>query len=330
MPLTPKYLEYDDSMKIKWLLLGGAGFIGSHVARAFRESEVEFLILDNFSTGEPSRVVDKYEFIEGDGSNRDLIIDICRRHNITGILNLAAFMQARESIREPIKYWRNNLGVSLAIAEASYSLKLHTIILSSSCSVYGNAENATVDTSLNPLSPYAYTKVASEQVLAQACADNDCDFVSLRYFNVIGGGDFPNSVDTKKETLVPSVFNKIANGDSPVIFGSDFLTKDGTCERDFIDVRDLADAHVKVAEFTEGFECPYINVSTGVSVSVLEVVNHIIRITDSSLKPQFVQSKKGDPAKVSAMPSPQLLQLGWRVKYNIEESISNHWKFVNN
>ena len=315
-------------MKNRWLLLGGAGFIGCHVAQAFRESEIEFIVLDNFSSGLLSRIENIYEYIEGDAMNSDLIIDTCLKFEITGIINMAAFMQARESVRDPIKYWKNNLGVAIAIAEALYHLKIEKVILSSSCSVYGNTKDATEETPMSPLSPYAQTKVASEQVLAQACLENKCTFISLRYFNAIGGGEFPFSVDTKEETLIPSVFRNILNGNNPVIFGSSFPTLDGTCERDFIDVRDLADAHVKVATSVGNSECEYLNVSTGLNISVLEIVNLALRISGSHLKPEFVASKKGDPAAISAKPSLRLMEMGWHANYTVEDSITDHWKFI--
>jgi UDP-glucose 4-epimerase len=308
-----------------WLLIGGAGFIGSHVAKLLSEFGVTVHVLDNLSTGIRSRVESFTNLHVGDARDPNLIIKLCREFEVYGIINLAAFMQARESVRDPIKYWTNNFGVSLALVEAIKSLDLRKVILSSSCSVYGNLVNATEDSALNPLSPYALTKVASEQILEQACREKKIEFVSLRYFNVIGGGDYPNSIDTKPETLIPSVCRKVFEGRNPIIFGKTLLTKDGTCERDYIDVRDLSDAHLKVCLHKQKFANAYINVSTGNAVSVKEIVEKILEISGKNLEIIYENAKPGDPEKVSAVPSHELLDLGWVPKYSLIDSISSHW-----
>ena len=308
-----------------WLLLGGAGFIGSHVAKLMSEAGVTVHILDNLSTGLSSRVENIASLHVGDARDPNLIVDVCRKFEVNGVINLAAFMQARESVRDPIKYWSNNLGVSLALAEAINSLDLQKVILSSSCSVYGNLVNAKEDSSLNPLSPYASTKVASEQILDQACREKRTEFVSLRYFNVIGGGNFPNSIDTKPETLIPSVCRKVLAGKNPVIFGKTLRTKDGTCERDYVDVRDLADAHLRVSLRKEKFKNTYLNVSTGITISVLEIVTKILDVSGQHLDVTYESAKVGDPETVSAVPSKELLDLGWVPEYSLTDSISSHW-----
>ena len=314
-----------------WLLLGGAGFIGSHVARAMSEAGIRVVILDNLSTGLSARVENFADLVVGDASEPKNIVDICIKYKVKGVINLAAFMQARESVRDPVKYWKNNLGVSIALAEAIKLLRLSRVILSSSCSVYGNASNATETTTLNPLSPYALSKVASEQVISQACHENGIEFVSLRYFNVIGGGDFPNSIDLKEETLVPSVCRKIARGENPVIFGGSFPTRDGTCERDYVDVRDIAEAHLLVGKYTGKFENDYLNVSTGNSTTVLEIVKEILIVSGSTKEIIFENAKIGDPVSVSAIPSMKLTNLGWVPRFSLRNSIENHWKeFVKN
>lgn len=316
-----------DSDRFKcWLLLGGSGFIGSHVARAISAAGHKVVIIDNLSTGIRSRVEDFTNLIVGDATDKQLIVDTCKKYDVYGVINLAAFMQARESVRQPIKYWKNNLGVSIALAEAIASSGLTRVVLSSSCSVYGNTRNATDISPLNPLSPYAMTKVASEQVISQACIENNVEFVSLRYFNVIGGGEFPNSIDTNLETLVPSICRKISNAESPIIFGGSLPTKDGTCERDYVDVRDLAEAHLLVSEYGGIFENEYLNVSTGYPVTVLELVNKIIDISKSPAKIIFEEPKSGDPISVSALPSRKLIEMGWRPQFELGDSIKNHWE----
>jgi len=302
--------------------------VGSHIASLFKENDMDFAVLDNFSTGIASRVENQYEFEQGDATNASTIINVCKKLGISNIINLAAFMQARESVRDPIKYWKNNLGVSLAIADALKSINVDRLVLSSSCSVYGELANATEQSSLNPISPYAYTKVASEQILSQACKENKVEFIALRYFNVIGAGRFPDSNDTKLETLVPSVFRSIQRGESPTIYGGNLPTRDGTCERDFIDVRDLAKAHLKVCQSEEIFEDSYFNVSTGKTITVLEVVREIIKTSNSQLQPIYEHPKIGDPISVSALPSARLIDLGWVPEFDLKQSIESHWEAI--
>lgn len=313
-----------------WLLIGGAGYIGSHVARELNAQGERVVVLDNLVTGIRSRVDHFAEFVHGDGCDSRLIVNIGKKYNVIGVINLAAYMQARESVSNPIKYWRNNLGVSLALADAISSLNLRRVILSSSCSVYGNVFNATEEDRLNPVSPYAQTKVASEQILKQICNETNTDFISLRYFNVIGGGDFPDSIDTKDETLVPSVSRKILQNEPPVIFGSNLPTRDGTCERDYIDVRDLATAHAIVCDLNANVGKNFINVSTGKVITVLEVVNELLKASKSNLKPIMQDMKLGDPISVSALPSTRLLEMGWRPSVEFSTSISNHWNALEN
>lgn len=318
------------SGKESWILIGGAGYIGSHVARALNAKGERVVVLDNLVTGIRSRVDNFTHFVQGDACDSNLIVEVGKKYNVRGVINLAAFMQARESVLNPIKYWRNNVGVSLALSEAIPSLSIRRVILSSSCSVYGNVFNANEGDNLNPLSPYAQTKVASEQILEQICDETSIDFISLRYFNVIGGGDFPDSIDTKNETLVPSVSRKILQNENPVIFGSNLPTRDGTCERDYIDVRDLANAHALVCDLKTNVGKKYLNVSTGKVITVLEVVNELLKVSKSNLTPLLQEMKSGDPISVSAQPSKRLFELGWRPTVEFSTSISDHWKALEN
>ena len=309
----------------KWLLIGGAGFIGSHVVRTMSSAGNNIVVLDNMSTGIAERIDGFAELIVGDAREPELIVDICKQNDVYGVINLAAYMQARESVRDPIKYWSNNLGVALALSEAIKLLDLSKVILSSSCSVYGNLVNATEASPLNPISPYAFTKVASEQVLAQSCREKQIDFISLRYFNVIGGGEYPNSIDIKEETLVPSICRRVFDGESPIIFGNSLNTKDGTCERDYLDVRDLADAHLMVSQSIVEPNISYLNVSTGLTYSVLEIVDKVLEISGKEIEVIFEPAKAGDPEKVSALPSDFLRDLGWEPKFNLSDSLTSHW-----
>jgi len=309
----------------KWLFLGGAGYVGSHVLREFLAAGASCVVLDSLITGKIERLPPQAEFLQGDATNAEIIAAACKKFEITGVVHLAAFMQARESVADPIKYWKNNLGISLALATILNGSKIEQIIFSSSCSVYGNAQNVTEESVFNPISPYAMTKVASEQVLSQSAAANKVQLTILRYFNVIGCGDFEKSFDHGTETILPAAARKIIAGEPPIIFGGNLLTQDGSALRDYLDVRDLARAHLVVAGRTTSPNPIALNVSSGHAFSVKEIVDTLLEISGSSLIPVIVPPKAGDPSEIWAHESPGLKSLGWNPRYSLYESVQSFW-----
>ena len=311
-------------MKAKWLIIGGAGYIGSHVLREFVSHGNECVVLDNLSRGIRSRIPPQVELIVGDARDSKLIIDVCSKYEINSILHFAAYMQARESVRDPIKYWDNNINATLGIAEALFSLKIRQLIFSSSCSVYGNNFEAQIDSQLSPLSPYAMTKIACEQILSQACVQNQVRLSIMRYFNVIGCGDFEYSLDASTETLVPSILRAITLNQTFQIYGNSFDTIDGSPIRDFLDVRDLARAHLAASQITSGINPAIFNVSSGFGTTVKQIVGILLRLTNSKIEIEFHNSKPGDPAHIAAKPSQSLLEYGWIAEIPIEKSLSDY------
>lgn len=309
----------------KWLFIGGAGYVGSHILREFQLAGAECFVLDNLSTGIEGRVPPGVPLIRGDAANATIIVSSCQDFEITGIVHLAAYMQARESVRNPIKFWENNLGAALGLTKSLKMTKVRHVIFSSSCSVYGNVKAATTDSPLMPMSPYAFTKVASEQVLTQACNENNVRLTILRYFNVIGCDVFSSSFDHSIETLLPSNARNILAGESPIIFGGNLPTPDGTAIRDYLDVRDLAAAHRVVASSKNRQQRQVFNVSSGIPFSVRTILDKLLITSGSTLKPEIVPAKEGDPAEVWATPSSELLELGWNPEYSTDASIRDFW-----
>ena len=310
----------------RWLFLGGAGFIGSHVLREFMEAGADCYVFDNLVTGLLERLPLGVEFISADATNPSEIENACNSYEITGVVHFAAYMQARESVRDPIKFWSNNLGASLALASILEKTKVNHVIFSSSCSVYGNAQGATEESPLNPMSPYAMTKVASEQVLSQATKAAGIHLSILRYFNVIGCGRFPESFDHSEETILPAMLRMILAGDPPSIFGGDLPTQDGSAIRDYLDVRDLAHAHLVVACNPQTDQSVIFNVSSGRPVSVKKIVGELLEVSGSDLVPTVVSAKEGDPTSVWAVESQQLKSLGWSPRYSLRESVQAFWE----
>ncbi len=285
----------------------------------------ECFVLDNLVTGIESRLPSEVPIKHADASISSNIVDVCNEFDITGIVHLAAYMQARESVKNPIKFWENNLGATLGLANSLAMTNIQHVIFSSSCSIYGNVQAATTDSPLRPISPYAFTKVASEQVLTQACKENNVRLTILRYFNVVGCGDFTSSFDHSIETLLPSNARNILAGNPPIIFGGNLQTPDGTAIRDYLDVRDLAAAHRVIASSDDFQRKQVFNVSRGIPISVMTMLDLLLIASGSTLRPEIVPAKEGDPAEVWATPSPELLELGWSPKYSTEASIRDFW-----
>ncbi len=309
----------------KWLFVGGAGYIGSHVLREFESAGADCFVFDNLITGIESRVPTSVPLVRGDASNSTQVVDACNEFEINGIVHLAAHMQARESVRNPVKFWENNLGATLGITKNLGRTKVNHVIFSSSCSIYGNVRAATTESPLQPLSPYAFTKVASEQVLTQACDENDVRLSILRYFNVIGCGEFNSSFDHSVETLLPASAKHILAGKSPKIFGGNFSTPDGTALRDYLDVRDLARVHRLIASSDGISKRQVLNVSSGIPISVKTILGLLLNISGTHLEPEVVPAKLGDPAEVWATPSSELLEMGWSPEFSVEDSVRDFW-----
>lgn len=312
-------------MTTKWLVIGGAGYIGSHTIRELISNGNECVVLDNLSKGIKERIPANVELVVGDAADSGLIIDICKKHKISHILHFAAFMQARESVRYPLKYWENNLGAIYGIVRAVPELDIKEILFSSSCSVYGNNQTATTDSKLNPLSPYAMTKVASEQILEEVCLERNIGLTILRYFNVIGCGDFKVSFDASFETLVPSILKSMIMRQPVQIFGNQFDSIDGTAIRDYVDVRDLARAHW-VSTFVKKSKNPLIlNVSSGLGTTVKQLVDIMSDVTGIKVEIDYLPPKPGDPGVIGAKTSQELLDLNWTPKIPVELSLLDYW-----
>lgn len=322
---SEKVEEKGISLGKRWLILGGAGYIGSHVLREFIRAGIDCVVFDNLATGIEERVPREVPFVKGNALNSQEIVKVCEDYGISGVVHMAAFMQARESVRDPIKFWTNNLGATLGLASSLSKTLVKHVIFSSSCSVYGSVSKATEDSPLQPVSPYALTKLASEQVLTQACSENDSRLTILRYFNVIGCDDFAYSPDQSAETLLPASARHILSGEPPVIFGGDLPTSDGTAIRDYLDVRDVASAHRVVTTLGKGPQRNVFNVSRGVPVSVKAILSTLLEVSGSTLVPQILPPKEGDPAEVWADGSSQLARMGWIPKYDLRDSIRDYW-----
>ena len=308
-----------------WLITGGLGYIGAHVARNFLSAGQNVVIIDNLSTGRLERLPTEAIFVEGDIRNSDIVREVCLKYAITGVVHLAAFKHARESRLNPFKYWANNVGAVMGLVEGIAGLGIKKVILSSSCSIYGNASDVNEQTPPNPQSPYAFTKFVSEEILAQCLNDMGIAYTALRFFNVIGCDSFPGAPDVSEECLVPVISNRIKSGLPVEILGINLQTPDGTCLRDYLDVRDIANAHIIVSREMNLSSFPkVINLSSGKATSVKQIVSSFESVIGNKIQVKGRDANPADPVAVWSQISTKLDNWGWTPQYDLHDSIASH------
>jgi UDP-glucose 4-epimerase len=312
-----------------WLITGGLGYIGSHIAREFISEGAKVFILDNMSTGKLIRKPIDAVFISGDMRDAKLVRETCFQYDIVGVIHLAAFKHARESKVNPSKYWINNVGATLGLVEGIEGSRVSKVIMSSSCSIYGDGSGVDENSPANPQSPYALTKRICEELLGQTLPMINISLSSLRFFNVIGCDNFPESYDSSQECLIPVITSQILMKTSFSIFGNSHTTNDGTCLRDYLDVRDLARAHTVVAGKLNSDLVPMvINVSTGKATSVLQVLKEFESVIGKKIAYGIAPANPADPSEVWSIKSKILDDWGWQPKFSLHDSISAHWNSV--
>jgi UDP-glucose 4-epimerase len=255
-----------------------------------------------------------------------------REHGVRGVVHLAAKKQVEESVRQPLRYYRENVEGLRALLETVTAAGVTQFVFSSSAAVYGAPDVDLVDegTACLPVNPYGRTKLIGEQMLADVAPATGLRYAALRYFNVAGAAD-PALADRGAANLVPLVFRQLSAHQPPQVFGDDYDTPDGTCIRDFVHVADVASAHVAAAAaLTEGrIEALTANIGRGEGVSVREMVETIRRVTGTAdqpwSEPVVAPRRAGDPARVVASAELIRRELGWTATHGIEEMVASAW-----
>lgn len=314
----------------KWLVTGGAGYIGSHVADILLTAGKDIVIYDSLHNGLEARIEylrNKHKkdvpLVVSDIRNFDIFKKTLEADSFKGIIHSAALKSVAESMEKPADYFEVNFHATKRILEFASVFDIRHFIFSSTAAVYGVSDNSypiKEDDKQSPMSPYGESKRAAEIEVAKfhACAGNYG--TSLRFFNVVGTAAF-ELIDNSVENLVPSVIRKLKNNDPPEIFGMDYSTPDGTCIRDYVDVRDIAIAHLLVCN--SEFRLPFaMNVGTGRGISVKEVVEVICR-TFSEVGLHFKEDNRriGDPESLFADVSLIQKTLGFTSKFTFDSSI---------
>ena len=319
----------------KILVTGGAGYIGSCVARVLQKEGHEVAVYDNLSTGRKESA-QNCKLVVGDLADRPALRKLFAEEKVDAVLHFAASIEAEESVRNPAKYFENNVTNSFNLIDTMLEYNVTKIVFSSTAAVYGEPKRLpiTEQTPANPSNPYGQTKFIFERALKSYYEAYGVDSISLRYFNAAGAWPEENlgyNNRGRESHLIPRVMN-VACGrkDEIEVFGQDYATPDGSGVRDYVHVRDLADAHILALERLDALNGAYVyNVGTGRGYSVLEVIDEAMEITGRMIPIKFMPRRDGDAAKLVADSSKLQKDLGWRPKFGLREIIESSWTWHN-
>ncbi len=318
---------------MSWLVTGGAGYIGSHVVRALASAGITPVVLDDLSTGLDKFIPADVPFVRASILDRADVIAALKDFDVTGVIHCAGYKFAGESVKYPLHTYEQNVDGTRVLLDAMAQAGVTKLVFSSSAGVYGTPKTAVVteETGTFPESPYGETKLIGEwlirdQVRATAESEAPLKATSLRYFNVVGSAHM-DVWDASPHNLLPKVFARIVDGQPPVIAGTDYPTPDGTCVRDYVHVQDLALAHIAAAEaLDEGKELePIYNLGSGDGSSVRQIMEAIVKATGTDLPIQEGPRRPGDPASIVAKGELAARDLGWKMRYSVDEMVASLW-----
>ena len=319
------------------LVLGGAGYIGSHTALELVRAGREVIVADSLVTGFRSAVPKGAKFYEGDIRNAEFLDKLFGSEKIDAVIHFAAFSLVGESVTNPLKYYDNNLYGTKVLLEAMVKNNVKKIVFSSTAATYGEPENIPILESDRtcPTNPYGETKLAMEKMFKWAAAAHGLRYVSLRYFNACGADESGKigEAHNPESHLIPLIL-QVPNGkrESISIYGTDYDTPDGTCIRDYIHVTDLASAHILAVQYLmNGGESDIFNLGNGVGYSVREVIETARKITGNAIPAVETPRRAGDPARLVASSEKAKKILGWKpVHDNLDEIIASAWNWHKN
>lgn len=312
------------------LVVGGAGYLGSHMVKCLARAGYTPIVLDNLSTGHREQAY-RAELIVGDMRDEKLLARIFSQYPIQAVMHFAGYIQINESVREPEKYYQNNLVGTLHLLNAMRKANVNKIVFSSTAAVYGNptAELVNEKQPLSPINPYGQSKLMIETIMQDYARSYDLHCAILRYFNAAGADpDGELFEQHEPEThLIPLVLKAVADHRPITVFGKDYPTTDGTCIRDYIHVNDICDAHLLALHKIDREKILICNLGNGVGHSVLEVIHAAEEITGSKIKIKYADRRPGDPAILVADPSYALSKLQWIAKYpDLKTIIEQAWR----
>ena len=317
-----------------WIVTGGAGYIGSHVVQAFVDAGIDALVLDDLSTGRREFVPEGVPLVVGSITDPTAVADVLSHPDVTGVVHVAGLKYAGVSVGRPLDFYRVNVEGTRALLEQALAADVRSFVFSSSAAVFGTPDRDLVseDTARSPESPYGETKLIGEWLLADAARAQDLAgadplrHTSLRYFNVVGSG-LPQVYDVSPHNLFPVLLEAVTRGRTPVVYGGDYPTPDGTCVRDYIHVTDVATAHVAAARALEGGTplAPAYNLGRGVGVSVKEIVDAVGAELGRDVSYDVGPRRSGDPARIVTSAARAERDLGWHADRDLASMVSSAW-----
>lgn len=316
------------------LIVGGAGYIGSHVVKRLNSNGYKTVVFDNLSLGH-EEFVKWGTFIKGELSSKEDIETCFKKYAIHAVMHFSAFANVGESLKNPLKYYQNNVANTLNLLEIMEKYKVKEFIFSSTCATYGNptTEKLSEDHPQNPINPYGQSKLMIEKIIKDISKTKSLNYMFLRYFNA-AGADLDGEIGElhNPEThLIPIAINATLEKRAPLtVFGDDYPTNDGSCIRDYIHVNDLADAHILALEqLKETKKCNEFNLGNGKGYSVFEIIKKVTDITGKKVPYNIGERRDGDPAKLIADNQKAKNVLKWEPKLNsLDIIIDSAYQFL--
>lgn len=317
------------------LVVGGAGYIGSHAVKLLGEAGHQVWVYDNLSRGH-SGCVPTGRLIQGDVSDRESLIAALKEKRIDAVMHFAAFALVNESVLDPALYYRNNVIAALELLDAMRAADVKRIVFSSTTATYGEPETIPIpeSTPQRPINPYGFTKLVIEQALADYAAAYGLGYAALRYFNAAGAhpdGTIGEDHDPESH-LIPLVLQvALGQREQITIYGDDYPTADGTCIRDYVHVCDLADAHLRALDRLQCGKGICLNLGTGRGTSVREIIDACRRVTGQEIPEVIGQRRAGDPPELVADARRAARELDWQPKFaDVEQIVQTAWNWHRN
>ena len=312
-----------------WLVTGGAGYIGAHVVRAFRDEGIDVVALDDLSSGHRGFVPDDVPFVEGTILDTALLRQTFEEHGVVGVVHLAGFKYAGVSVQRPLHTYDQNVTGTVSVLQAMQDTGVDKMVFSSSAATFGTPETdlVTEESPTRPESPYGESKLIGEWLLRDQATATGLAHTSLRYFNVVGSGT-TEVYDSSPHNLFPLVIEALIEGRTPRINGDDYATPDGTCVRDYVHVSDLAMSHVAAAQaLTAGTALePVYNLGSGEGLSVRQIMDAMARVTGIDFEPEVQARRPGDPDRIVASGELAARDLDWRMRHTVDDMVASAWQ----
>jgi UDP-glucose 4-epimerase len=314
-----------------WVVTGGAGYIGAHVARCLLESGREVVVIDDLSSGHAEFVPEKARFVRGSVTDPGSVDAALAGAGVTadGVVHLAGFKYAGVSVERPLHTYEQNVTGTQVLLERMLAHGVHRLVFSSSAATFGtpDVDLVTERTPTRPESPYGESKLIGEWLIRDVARIGPLGHTSLRYFNVVGSG-YEDVYDTSPHNLFPLVLKALTSGETPQVRGVDYPTPDGSCVRDYVHVQDIALAHVAAAGALEAGRPlePVYNLGSGQGLSVLQIMDAVRRVTGIAFTPEITGRRPGDPARIVASGELAARDLDWANRHDVDDMVASAWR----